>query len=238
MSMRLLKWLVLAGILSACLIGLLLSREWVLVPRSSESPPPLSPAEVAAIRAKAEHGDAPAQAQLGRLCENQPGAANRYAEAAKWFGRAAEAGNADAQAGLAELYETGQGVSKDSGKAIELYRRAAEQGHAGAQYALGFDYETGRGVPQDQVQAAKWFRLAAEQGQPLAQYELGQRYDLGVGVPVDRVEALKWLLLAATQGQIDAAARRDQVKKQMTRQEINQAKARVKAFSPAQVFPQ
>jgi hypothetical protein len=82
---------------------------------------------------------------------------------------------------------------------------------------LGFGYETGRGVPQDQAQAAKWFRLAADQANPLAQYDLGQRYELGVGVPVDRIEAVKWLTLASDQGQVDAAQRRDTLKKTMTR---------------------
>ena len=92
-------------------------------------------------------------------------------------------------------------------------------------------HETGRGVPQDQVQAAKWFHLAAEQGQVLAQYELGQRYALGVGVAADRCEALRWLMLATAQGQPDAAARRDALKKTMTRQKIAQANRLVEAFN-------
>ncbi len=224
------KWLLVLGLSAGGGAGI-----WFTWDRASQpspllpSPAPPRSTDITALRAKAEAGDATAQAQLGRFCETQS-AANRYAEAAKWFTLAAEKGNADAQAGLAELYETGQGVPKDAAKAIELYRKAAEQGHAGAQYALGFDFESGRGVPQDHVQAAKWFRLAAEQGQPLAQYDLGQRYELGVGVPVDKPEALKWLILAAAQGQADAAARRDALKKKLTRQEVTQANRLVEEF--------
>lgn len=221
------------------ILGAALAGFWIAWQRAGEPPavetstPPVPAVDKEAIRTKAELGDPQAQAQLGRLCENQPGAGNRYAEAAKWFRLAVERGNADAQAGLAELYETGQGVPKDTAKAIELYKQAAEQGHAGAQYALGFDYETGRGVPPDQVAAAKWFRLAAEQGQVLAQYELGQRCALGVGVPADRIEALKWLMLAAAQGQTDAAIKRDTLKKEMTREEISRATRRVETFTPS-----
>ncbi len=227
----LLKWLVAAGLVIAGLLGVFLAWEWTSQSPSLPVPPALPPPiDVKVLRTKAEAGDPPAQAQLGRYYEDQP-SAGRYVEAAKWFSLAAEKANADAQAGLAELYETGQGVPKDAAKAIELYRKAAEQGHAGAQYALGFDYESGRGVPQDHVQAAKWFRLAAEQGQPLAQYDLGQRYELGVGVPVDKPEALKWLMLAAAQGQTDAAARRDVLRKKLTRQEVAQAKRLVEEFT-------
>ena len=223
-----------AGGLGVALAGLVCVLRWVSMPRFDKpSTPLLTAADIEAIQAKAQQGNPQAQAQLGRFSENQAGRADRYAEAAKWFRQAAEQGNAEGQAGLAELYETGQGVRKDVAKALELYRQAAEHGHAGAQYALGFDYETGRGVLQDQVQAAKWFRLAAEQGQVLAQYDLGQRYILGVGIAADRCEAFKWLTLAADQGQMDAAARRDTLKKQMTRAEIAQASRLVKSFVPA-----
>jgi uncharacterized protein len=225
-------WLVVAGLLSAGVVGLFWAWQRASEPRFAEPSTAVVPAaDMEAIRAKAQIGDPDAQAQMGRFCENQPGAANRYAEAAKWFRQAAEQGNADAQAGLAELYETGQGVPKDLAKAIKLYRQAAKRGHVGAQYALGFDYETGRGLPQDQAQAAEWFRLAAEQGQALAQYELGQRYALGVGVPTNRCEALKWFMLAAAQGQPDAATRRDALKKQMTREDIAQAARLVETFA-------
>jgi len=201
--------------------------------RTTSGPAPRveAPIDIDAIRTKAEGGDAAAQAKLGSLYAKGQGITNSYAQAAKWFRLAADQGNAEAQAGLGELYEAGQGVPKDFSQALKLYRLAAVKGNAGAQYTMGFLSEAGRGVPQDQVEATRWFRLAAEQGDPLSQYDLGQRCDLGVGTPADRVEALKWLDLAAAQGQKDAAARYDQVKSKMSREEISEAKRRADAFT-------
>src|SRR5690349_7084463 len=70
---------------------------------------PAPPVDVAAIRTKAEGGDAAAQAQLGKLYEKGEGVTNSYKEAAKWFKASSEQGHADGQAGLAELYDAGQG---------------------------------------------------------------------------------------------------------------------------------
>jgi TPR repeat protein len=186
---------------------------------------------IPALRTKAEAGDPAAAARLARAYMTGQGVTNSYAEAAHWFRLAAEKGNPEAQAGLGELYEAGQGVPKNIAKALDYYRMAATNGHAGARYNLGFAYESGRGVPQDQTQAAKWFLLAAQQGDPLSQYDVGQRYALGVGLAVDRVEALKWLSLAAEQGQVDAARKRDEMRSQMTRQEVAEAKRRASAVT-------
>jgi TPR repeat protein len=208
------------------------AKEFSAGPKAANLPPPQPAVDVTEVRAKAEAGDAAAQAQLGRLYAKGEGVTNSYAEAAKWYRQAAEKGNAEGQFGLGELYDAGQGVKQDLAEAVKWYQLAAEQGNAGAQYTLGFLYEAGRGVTQDQAQATKWFRLAAEQGDPLSQYDLGQRYELGIGIGVDRVEALKWFSLAASQKQADAIARVDRIRGSMTREEIAEAKRRSVAFSP------
>ena len=84
-----------------------------------------------------------------------------YAEAVKWFLRAAKRGHADAQNNLGLMYDYGEGVPQDYAEAVKWYRRAAEQGYALAQSNLGFMYEDGTGVPQDYVPAHMWFNLAA-----------------------------------------------------------------------------
>ncbi len=220
------KTWVIAGVIVAFAAGVLLCIEYGWLSRQPVASTPSQSVDIQAVRAKAEAGDAPAQAQLGRLCLDDVSLTNRFAEAARWFGRGAEQGNADAQTGMAELYEAGRGVDRNPAKAIEFYQLAAKQGHATAQYALGFAYLTGRGVPQDQVEATKWFRMAAEQGNPLAQYDLGQRYMLGLGVALDQVEAMKWFTLAADQGQPDAAQQREILKKTMGSSDIAEAKRR------------
>jgi TPR repeat protein len=194
----------------------------------SVKPPVL---DMLALQKQAQAGDAKSQAELGRLYAKGEGVTNSYAEAAKWFRLAADQTNSDALLGLGELYEAGQGVPKDLDQAVKLYRQAAEVGNADGEYTLAFMYESGRGVRQSHAEAAKWFQRAAEQGQVLAQYDLGQRYNLGVGVVADRVEALKWLMLAADKGQGDAAQRRDQLKRELTSEQVSEARRRAAKFS-------
>ena len=123
-----------------------------------------------------------------------------YAEAARWYRKAAEQGNVAAQYYLGVCYASGQGVPQDYAEAVKWYRKAAEQGYAKAQYNLGVCYDNGQGVPQDYAEAVKWYRKAAEQGLALAQYNLGICYDNGQGVPQDYAEATKWYRKAAEQG--------------------------------------
>lgn len=98
------------------------------------------PVDLAAERAKADAGDAAAQVQLARLYTKGEGVTNSYAEAAKWFRRAADQTNSDALLGLGELYEAGQGVPHDLDHAVKLYRQAAELGNPDGQYTLAFLY--------------------------------------------------------------------------------------------------
>ena len=52
-----------------------------------------------------------------------------YAEAVKWYRKAAEQGDAGpVQPGF--MYENGQGVAQDYAQAVTWYRKAAEQGDA------------------------------------------------------------------------------------------------------------
>ena len=114
-----------------------------------------------------------------------------YAEAVKWYRRAAEGNHALAQRSLGICYEGGQGVEKDCVEAVKWYRKAAQQNVAGAQFSLGSCYEDGRGVEKDHVEALKWYRKAAEQNDETAQLWLGHCYAEGIGVEKDHVEAVK-----------------------------------------------
>ena len=55
-----------------------------------------------------------------------------YAEAVRWYLRAAEHGSTDAEYSLGHMYSCGQGVQRDNEKAIEWFRRAAAHGSADA----------------------------------------------------------------------------------------------------------
>jgi TPR repeat protein len=103
-----------------------------------------------------------AQVDLGRAFQfgGEGGKNQDYAEAAKWYRKAAEQGDAKGQSQLAFLYDLGQGVQRDYAEAAKWYRLAADQGDGYAQLSLGIKYYSGNGVTQDYVQAYKWFTLA------------------------------------------------------------------------------
>jgi TPR repeat protein len=71
------------------------------------------------------------------------GAPQDYAEAAKWFRRAADQGRADAKSLLGTAYINGEGVPQDYATTMHWYRKAADQGQADAQYNLGIIYFKG-----------------------------------------------------------------------------------------------
>ena len=133
----------------------------------------------------AEKGDADAQYVLGYCYESGEGVEQDYAEAEKWYRKAAEQNHAGAQCGLGYL-------AQDYAQAVRWYRKAAEQNHAEAQYALADCYYRGDGVPQNMVEAVQWYLKAAEQGNADAQYRLGMCYWDGRGVVKDEAEAKKW----------------------------------------------
>ena len=111
------------------------------------------------LRSKAE-----AQKLLGAMYQDGLGVPKDYAEAVKWYRKAAEQGDAPAQFELAELYKGVPGVRQDFAEVVRWYREAAEQGYRYAQLGLGARYEDGESVPQDFVKAHMWYNLAAERG--------------------------------------------------------------------------
>ncbi|MBM3520312.1 MAG: sel1 repeat family protein [Alphaproteobacteria bacterium] len=148
-----------------------------------------------------------------------------YAEAVKWYRKAAEQGDTAAMHNLGFMYTWGQGVPQDYAEAAKWFRRAADLGAAEAQGSLGLMYAEGKGVPQDYAEAAKWFRKAAEQGVAYAQNSLGIMYADGQVVPQDDVQALMWFSLAAATGDDGAIKNRELVLKRMTPEQIAEANA-------------
>jgi hypothetical protein len=113
-----------------------------------------------------------AQYDLGAAYYKGRGVDTNYAEALKWFRKAADQGNANAEYVVGGVYLNGQGVPQDYAKALKWLRKATDQGYAEAQYNLGQMYANGWGVEKDFAEAAKWYRKAAEQGDSDAQAKL------------------------------------------------------------------
>jgi hypothetical protein len=120
------------------------------------------------IQSLAEQGDARAQFDLGSIIS--PFAQGDWAEALKWWRKAADQGYAPAQYAIGFLYCQAWGVPQDYVEALKWFRKAAEQGYASGLHGLGTLYSAGDGVPQNYVLAYMWFNLAAsanrEPGKP------------------------------------------------------------------------
>jgi uncharacterized protein len=188
--------------------------------------------DVAAIRAKAESGDARAQAVLGEMYSTGKGVDQDYRKAAEWWSRSTLPA---AQYNVGVLYEQGKGVPKSMSEAAKYYRAAADAGFAQAQYNLGVFYEQGRGLPQDAGQAAKWYRKAANQGHADAQFNLAALYGMGKGVKHDDGQAYFWLSLVAKNGDRDAIELRERIAGQLSKQQVSELDKRVQDWKPSRV---
>jgi len=153
----------------------------------------------------------------------------QYAVALTEFTAVAEQGNAEAQLIVGKMYMIGQGVERDSEQAIKWFTAAAGQGNADAQFFLGAMYL----LPQrDIAEGLKWLRLSAEQGMQDAQFLLGMAYLKGQNFAHDSVQADMWLRLAAAHGGEFYQSQVSEAEKQMTPDQIAQAKALVAAWMP------
>ncbi len=153
-------------------------------------------------------------------------------KAAEWYKRAADGGVAVAQYRLGSLYERGQGVAKDLTKAVDWYQRAADQGNVNAMHNLAVLMSEGVSGPPDQSKALQWFLAAADYGVRDSQYNLGVIYARGLGTSQDLIASYKWFAIAAAQGDSDAAARRDEVAKLLSGNDLAKARATVQAWHP------
>jgi len=160
----------------------------------------ISEGKTTQLNGQLEKKDEMTPAQMNTMGDNyyygRNGKEKDYAEAVKWYRKAAEQGDADGQCNLGVMYENGYGVTQDYAEAVKWYRKAAEQGYARAQCSLGVMYQSGNGVTWDNEEALKWYRKAAEQGYARAQCNLGCYYCAAI----DEEEAVKWYRKAAEQG--------------------------------------
>ena len=173
-----------------------------------------------AVLEMAFQGDGKAQMTLAVLYENR----QAYADAFRWFQRAADQGMAEARFKVGFYYLAGQGLSRDPARAAEWFLKAAEQGYSPAQYNLGLCHEKGLGVPASFTEAGKWYLQAAGQGNPAAQKALGVLHELGRGVETDYGQAYRWYETAAAQGFSDARALSRNLQQKMTPEQLDRGR--------------
>jgi len=128
------------------------------------------------LREAAEKGNASDQYHFGRCYENSLSlrlnpngpvtlvVPQDYAEAIKWYRKAAEKNFFMAQAELGRMLYAGLGSPQNYQEAFRWFRNAAEQDSIMGQFGLGVMYEFGEIVVQDKVEAYKWYSLAAAEG--------------------------------------------------------------------------
>ncbi|NLY84409.1 MAG: trypsin-like serine protease, partial [Acholeplasmataceae bacterium] len=156
--------------------------------------------EILELKKLAENGDTDAQVKLGIKYYTGDGVTKDYAEAARWYQKAAAKTNSTALFNLGFLYAFGQGVPKNQELAAKFMRQAADQGDATMQLMLGRLFYKSNVLPLDHAEAAYWFNEAAQQGHLDAQRLLGYMYMFGQGVQVDYIKAYSLLKVPAEQG--------------------------------------
>lgn len=109
-------------------------------------------------------GQAEQQYKLATAYYDGDSVPQNYAEAIKWYRKAADQGYSAAQYSLGVMFDRGEGVPQNYEKAVTWYRKAAEQGAVSAQFDLGNKYANGQGVPQTYAEAYVWYSLAAASG--------------------------------------------------------------------------
>ncbi len=154
-----------------------LAFETVMQHRSGKFNPASSPASKQPQRPKSTTDDAQQFYGTGMDYFEGKVTAKNYAEAAKWFKRAADLGHSPAQYYLGFLYSNANGLPLDFTAALRWYTMAAEQKNGAAMYQLGVLFAKGAHKAAG-VRALKHVGL-----------ELG-----------DKVEAYKWLYLATIYG--------------------------------------
>jgi len=148
------------------------------------------PGEFQSLRARAEGGDAAAQAVLAVRYRDGKGVAKDDAEAMRWARRAADAGNADAMDFVGFAYLRGAVVKRNPVVAFGYFQAAAEKS-ATAAFNLGQCYFGAQGTEQNCAKALEWWRKAAERGHGRAASTAAMAYLSGEGVAADAVLARK-----------------------------------------------
>ena len=151
-----------------------------------------------------------AQFNLGTIYEFTD---KNYAEAYKWYHKAAEGGHASAMHNLSILLANGNGCAKDLVAAHMWHEKLAGIDDARGYNALGNDYHDAKGVATDYDKALEYYRKAAEKGSVYAISNIGMCYEYGNGVAKDTAMAMKYYKEAADKGNKYAREQYDKLSK-------------------------
>ena len=148
-----------------------------------------------------------------------------YAEAFRWYLKAAEMGFGEAQYNVCRMAAEGVGTPADYQEAIKWCSKLADSGDEWGQFGMGRIYENGTGVEPNLAKAAEWYGKSAEQGNPAAELSLGAMYSDGRGVERDLVKAYMWLAVAGSGKHPDAQGALETLTNNMNKRQISAAQA-------------
>ncbi len=117
--------------------------------------------DIAAIRKRADAGEAKAQYLLGAAYHSGRDIPKDLPESVRWWRKAAGQGYAPAQYLLGLTYYKGDGVARNDAESVRWWLKAADQGLNESQGMLGASYALGEGVPQDWGESYFWLSLAS-----------------------------------------------------------------------------
>lgn len=116
------------------------------------------------IRRRAKAGDPNARYELGCIYYVGRGIDRDYAEAFRWYMKAAEQGHNSGLCDVGYCYRNGHGVPQDFAIAFRYYMKVAQQGCPTGAFWVAHAYEHGEGVPRDIHQAVRWYEISGNRG--------------------------------------------------------------------------
>ena len=183
-------------------------------------------------------GDGSAMFNLGLMYASGKGVPQDNEKAVRWWVKAVDnerRQKAVDNEGVPELFEEEESTPSsppslfiDTTEDLGLtnWSNAAPSQQYDARYNLGLMYFRGEGVFQDKEKAVELWASAAVGGNAPAMYRLGSMYYEGRCVLKYDVEAYAWLNIAVANGQKRAAKLREQIRKEITPEQVAEGQKR------------
>lgn len=207
-----------------------------------------TPAEIKALLAAAEKGEARAQYEYGVAHYHVAAGGGGYVvqvglnggpanpvEAAKWFLKAAEQGHLDSCYSISRMYDMGVGVIKSGVESEKWLRKAVQKSpkkDGSPEYAMASFYSEDRpDLPKNEKEAAIWYRKAAVISAfdapwiDSSRQALGAYYSNPKSTEYSLTTAYAWWIVAALSGNEYSAKMRDGVEGRLDQSMIKDGRA-------------
>ncbi len=180
-------------------------------------------AELEIMKEYASQDVSGAQRVVGWMYEYGYGTECNPTEAVKWYELAALQGDILSMHSLGLMFSCQNNYVFDIDKALHWYTVAANRGDADAQFMLAYLLLDTEESKRDWHQAEKWLYKAAVQGNVNSQWALGMLYGIEIDGKWDPVKSYAWLEIVKIKKDDGAVSAQDEVRKCMTKEQIQEA---------------